>query len=76
MGVIRPDEEMGAKSEESRTSKRYYRPSAGAPGGLEGPFGETEAWWKARVRLWVVGRDGKARRGKYVPEPDGREMVQ
>jgi hypothetical protein len=75
MGVIRPDEEMGPKSEESQPADKYYRPSAGTSGGLEGPFGETETWWKDRFRLWLVDRDGKARKGKYVPESDGREKV-
>jgi hypothetical protein len=76
MGVIRPFEESGPGPEDGQPSNLYYRPSAGAPGGFEGPFEERETWWRDRVRFWLVDRDGKVRKGKYVPEPDGREMVQ
>jgi hypothetical protein len=76
MGVIIPDDEFGPGSEETLASRKYYRPSAEVPGGFEGPFGERETWWRDRVRFWLVGRDGRALKGKYVPEADAKERVQ
>ena len=64
---------MDENSNTSRPSEKYYRQTAG--GGLEGPFGETEAWWEGRVRFWLVDQDGKARIGEYCPEQGIRETA-
>lgn len=68
---------IGTDWGKNRPSFRYSRPSeANASGGPAdtGPIEETEVWGDSRVHFWVVGREGRARRGHYVRGLGVREM--
>ena len=80
MGGTMPEGTVDAGSEASRPSFRYSRSSVENwsvdSDGRRIPIRSTRVLGDGRVHFWVVGRDGRARRGEYTPEAGVREMVE
>ena len=75
----KPGEGANTGAEEFRPSFRYRQSSPPYGYGIrhspEGPIFEAEIRGDSRVRFWIIGPDGKARRGEYVPGLGLREIA-
>jgi len=78
MGGTAPGGTIDAGSEANRPSSHYSRPLAEGPSwGTDSgryPIRSTRVPGDGQVHFWVVGRDGRARRGEYTPESGVREL--
>ena len=62
----------GTKDAEWEKYRRYFLHDP-LPA-TKGPVQEIQYPWDLRVRFWIVGPDGSARRGEYAPESGVREI--
>ena len=79
MNAIRSGETTGVGSEAYRTPYRPFRASsveASSGDDVRGdPIRITRVPGDNRVHYWVVGEDGRARRGEYMPGSGVTEMA-